>query len=145
MRFVAMFTLLAVLAGGLGIAYIVYKQMDTGTVVITAEAHLEQTETGARCGDTTFTVDARTIGAWALRVDKGVIISGSVIVDGNEDYDIALRIYSPTNRPVFFEGNRMHEIEFELAPAVRGDYTFEFDNRHSTFTEKDLIVSVCLA
>ncbi len=34
--------------------------------------------------------------------------------------------------------------EEELAPTIRGIYGFEFDNRHSVFTDKGVTVSVCL-
>jgi hypothetical protein len=55
------------------------------------------------------------------------------------------RIWSPTNRAVFFDSERTHETEFVVENTVRGEYRFEIDNRHSTFSGKDVTVALCLA
>ena len=65
-------------------------------------------------------------------------------MDGREDLDVSLRIKSPSNRLVFRDVNRGHRQEFELTGTIRGEYVFEFDNRHSALTEKHITVSVCV-
>ena len=64
-------------------------------------------------------------------------------VGGNDRQDIGFSIWSPTNRIVHFGEDRAHELEFEAVGTVRGDYRFDFDNRHSTFTEKKRAVTGC--
>ncbi len=77
-------------------------------------------------------------------VPKGKTITGAIIVGGNDQQDIGFSIWSPTNRIVHFEEDRAHELEFEVVGTIRGEYRFEFDNRHSAFTEKKFTVTVCV-
>ncbi len=140
-----MLALLSVLAVGLGVSYLVYRQLDSETVLLEASPQLKPNGDGAACGTAAFEIDARTTGLWLFPVKKGQVLSGVVNVVGDEDADIGLKIFSPHNRLVLYESERQHHHEFELPPAVRGNYRFEFDNRHSTFTEKDIAVRVCLA
>lgn len=144
MRVVAIFTLVAVIVGGVAVSYLVYKQLDTKMVDLVAAIELEGTEDRGRCGDVDFVVAARTLGRWPLRVEKGQTISGVVAVDGSGGLDVGLRIKSPSNRLVFREVKRQHRQEFELTGTIRGEYLFEFDNRHSALTEKHIMVSVCV-
>lgn len=145
MRTVATFVLLFVLLSGLGVSYLVYRQLDTDTVLLQAPPQLEQSETGALCGNAAFAVSARTLGLWMLSVEKGQMVSGVVTVAGEEDADIGLKVYSPSNKLVLYEPDRKHQLTFELPPGIRGDYRFEFDNRHSAFAGKDIAVEVCFA
>ena len=46
---------------------------------------------------------------------------------------------------VLLDEDRAHELEFEVAGTIRGDYRFELDSRHSAFTEKKLTITVCAA
>ena len=144
MRFVAISALVAVMVAGLAVSYLVYKQLDTKTVDLAGAIELEGTEDRGRCGDVDFVLAARTLGHWPLRVEKGQTISGVVAVDGGEDLDVGLRIKSPSNRLVFTEVNREHRQEFELTGTIRGEYLFEFDNRHSAMTQKHIMLSVCV-
>ncbi len=145
MRLVAILALLFVLAAGLSVSYLVYRQLDSQTVLLEASPKLAPNGSGATCGTAAFQIDARTTGLWLFPVNKGQVLSGVVNVVGDENADIGLKIFSPSNRLVLYEPERQHHHEFELPPAVRGNYRFEFDNRHSTFTEKDIAVQVCLA
>ncbi|MCH8949512.1 MAG: emp24/gp25L/p24 family protein [Chloroflexi bacterium] len=89
----------------------------------------------------------RSIGSLArslYSVPKGKTITGAIIVRGNDQQDIGFSIWSPTNRIILFEEDRAHELEFEVVGTIRGDYRFEFDNRHSAFTEKKFTVTVCV-
>ena len=143
MRVLAITALLAVLAAGLAITYVAYRQLETGTVVVQAAPVLQETEAGL-CGRVEFTVDARKKAEWYLPVEKGQIISGTVVAGGTSDMDIGFQIEAPNNRLVFLEVERQHEFTFELPPSIRGEYRFEFDNRHSTFTDKTVTVDLCL-
>ena len=55
------------------------------------------------------------------------------------------RLCKKANWIVLLDEDRAHELEFEVAGTIRGDYRFEFDHRHSAFTEKKLTVTVCAA
>lgn len=63
---------------------------------------------------------------------------------GGKGKDVGFSIWSPTNRVVLFEQDRTHELDFEVVGTIRGDYRFDFDNRHSSFTDKKVTVSLCL-
>lgn len=145
MRNMAVLALAVVLSVGLAMSYIMYRQLGTGTITLEASPRLERNGEGALCGDVDFVVAARRLGRWMLRTEKGQTISGVVAVDGGDDLDIGLSIWAPTNRRVFYEPERLHRQEFEVAATIRGDYRFEFDNRHSTFMQKRVRVSLCLA
>ena len=144
MQVVGIITMVVVIIAGVAVSYLVYKQLDTKIVDLPAAIELEGTEDRGRCGDVDFVLAARTVGRWPLRVEKGQTISGVVAVDGREDLDVGLRIKSPSNRLVFREVKREHRQEFELTRTIRGEYLFEFDNRHSALTEKHIVVSVCV-
>ena len=144
MQVVGIVTMVVVIVAGVAVSYLVYKQLDTKMVDLVAAIELEKTEDRGRCGDVDFVVASRTLGRWSLRVEKGQTISGVVTVDGSEDLDVGLLIKSPSNRLVFREVKRQHRQEFEFTKTIRGEYLFEFDNRHSALTEKHIIVSVCV-
>ena len=144
MRVLAISALMAVMVAGLFVSYLMYKQLDTKSVDLAAAIELEGTADRGRCGEVDFVLPARTLGHWRLRVEKGQTISGVVAVDGREDLDVGLSIKSPSNRLVFRDVNREHSQEFELIGTIRGEYVFEFDNRHSSLTEKHIMVSVCI-
>jgi hypothetical protein len=80
---------------------------------------------------------------WSLSLAAGQSAAISVSVGGDRTADIGLRVWSPNNRLAYAAPDRFHTIEFALDAQVRGDYAFELDNRHSTFTEKRITVSVC--
>jgi hypothetical protein len=77
-------------------------------------------------------------------VGDGETFAGVATVEGDERMDIGLTILSPSNRLVLFDPQRKHEHEFSVTSTIRGDYMFELDNRHSTFTSKHVTISVCL-
>jgi len=144
MRAVVALVVGAVLLVGVGSAYIMYRQLGSETIMLKGEPVLQANGEGAQCGEVGFDVNARALARWMYGVDKGKTMTGTVTVGGNEDQDVGLTIESPTNRTVFFEPHRAHEIQFEIVGTIRGEYRFEFDNRHSTFSEKRVIVSVCV-
>ena len=144
MQVVGIVTLVVVIVAGVAVSYLVYKQLDTKMVDLAVAIELERTEDRGRCGDVDFFVPPRTLGRWPLHVEKGQTISGVVAVDGSEGLDVGLRIMSPSNRLVFREVKRHHRQEFEFTETIRGEYLFEFDNRHSALTEKHIMVSVCV-
>ncbi len=133
-----------VLGAGLAIGVMMYRQLGTVEVTLTGTPVLVANSTGAECGEIRFQVKARSIGEWSFNVPKGKTITGTVTVGGSEAKDIGVSIWSPTNRIVVFIPERDHELEFEVVGTVRGDYKFDFDNRHSAFTDKNLTVSLCL-
>lgn len=145
MRLMAILALMLVLGAGLGIAYVAYRQMKTDTMTLDGSPQFVQNGDGQLCADVDLLVEARTLGRWLLPVEEGRTITGVVAVQGDERVDIGLRILSPTNRLTLMETERKHRHEFQVVAPIRGAYTFEFDNRHSTFTEKQLTVSICLA
>ncbi len=138
-------TLFAILAAGASVGYLMYRQLGTATVTLGGAPELAATAGGQQCGDIGFSVKARSLGQWLYNVPKGKTISGTFSVSGNDSQDIGFSIWSPTNRVVQFETDRAHELEFEVVGTVRGNYRFDFDNRHSSFTEKDVTVSLCVA
>ena len=144
MRAMAILVLAAVLGAGLGISYLVYRQLETKAVMLEATPQLARDERGALCGNVDLVLESRTLGRWRLRVEEGQAVSGVVAVDGEERLDVGVRIPSPNNRLVFFEAERQHRQPFELSETIRGDYTFELDNRHSVLTDKRVRVSVCV-
>lgn len=133
-----------VLGSGLAIGVMMYRQLGTVNVTLSGTPELVTNSTGAECGEVTFEVKARSIGEWFFNVPKGKTFSGTVTVGGDETKDIGVSIWSPTNRIVVFIPERDHELDFEVVGTVRGDYRFDFDNRHSAFTDKKLRVSLCL-
>lgn len=145
MQKLAAFALVAVLASGLIIAFVLYKQLQTGTETLSGSPELAATSTGAECGDVAFDVEARSLGQWFFDVPKAKTMSGTVSVGGDESSDVGFSIWSPVNRAVFFESERTHRVEFEVEGTVRGAYRFEFDNRHSSFADKRVTVELCLA
>jgi hypothetical protein len=142
MRLFVLLSLVLLLVAAASTGYFVYRQVDTRTVTLAAPLDMPQ---GSACGATQLTVKARTLGRWSFSLSEGQGAAVSVSVDGRETADIGLRVWSPNNHIVYAAQERFHTVEFTLAAEVRGDYTFEFDNRHSTFTEKRLAVSVCFS
>jgi hypothetical protein len=144
MRNLGMLVLLLVLAASIGAAYVIYQHMETKTVALQAEALWQPRDDGASCASVPLTVDARTMGLWAVPAGENATITATVAVEGSTDLDLGLTVYSPNNRMVYRSAERFHEESFEIAAEVRGDYRLELDNRHSTFTKKDVLVSVCV-
>jgi hypothetical protein len=145
MRFILMVALLVVLASGVGVSYLVYRQMDTKTVRLDAPPQLQQVEGAGLCGAAEFILEPRTVGEWALPLQKGQTVTGFVTVAGREDADIGLRVFSPSNRLVFYDTKRSPRPSFQVPALIRGDYLFEFDNRHSLLTDKQVTVAVCVS
>ncbi len=143
-KFIAV-TLVALLASGLVIAFLMYRQLGTDSVMLHGTPELVANGSGAECGEIAFTVGARSLGQWMFDVPKSKTITGTVTVAGNESKDVGLSIWSPTNRMVLFEPDRTHVVDFEVAGTIRGEYRFDFDNRHSSFTDKKVTVALCLA
>lgn len=141
----AVVVLLVFLAAGGAVVYVMYRQLGSDTVILEASPELIRNEQGALCADVQFDVGARSLGRWLFRVEKGQTISGVVSVAGDAQSDIGFGIWSPTNRVVVFNPRRAHEYEFEVPGTIRGDYRFDFDNRHSSFGGKQVSVSLCLA
>jgi len=138
-------TLVALLCSGLVVGYIMYKQLGTATATLAAEPELVMNEQGAECGEVEFSVDARTLGQWYFEVPKAKTISGTITVSGDEGSDVGFSIWSPANRAVVFEGERQHQMDFVVEQTIRGAYRFDFDNRHSTFSDKQVTVALCVA
>lgn len=145
MRFILMVALLLVLASGVAASYLVYRQMDTKTVRLDAPPHLQQVEGAGLCGAAEFVLKPRAVGEWVLTLQKGQTVTGFVTVEGREDADVGLRIYSPSNRLVFHDAERSPRPSFQVPALIRGDYLFEFDNRHSLLTDKQVTVAVCVS
>ena len=145
MRSVGTLAMLIVLLVGITFGYIMYRQLGTGDETLSATPVFVATGDGSRCADVDLSVKARTLGSWQLVLEDGLFISGSVVVNGGVDSNIGFRIWSPSNRLVFHTPQRIHEQEFELGGSIRGGYTFEFDNRHSAFTRKNVTLVICLA
>jgi hypothetical protein len=145
MRLVLTVALLVVLAASVGVSYLAFRHMRTKTARFDAPPQLEQSEGAGLCGQAEFVLDPRTLGEWVLPLEKGQTVTGFISVEGREDADIGLRIYSPSNRLVFSDTERSPRPAFEVAALIRGDYLFELDNRHSVFTEKHVTVAVCLS
>ena len=138
-------SLLLVLGAGAAVSFLMYRQIGTDIVTLTGAPELVANGQGQACGDVGFAVKARSMGRWLYNVPKGKTITGAFTVGGNDQQDLGFSIWSPTNRIVLFEADRAHELEFEVIGTIRGEYRFEFDNRHSAFTEKKFIVTVCVA
>lgn len=134
----------ALLLSGLVVAFIMYKQLGTDTVTLAASPDLEPTADGD-CGSVDLSIGARTLGQWYFEVPKAKTITGTVVVNGGESSDVGFSIWSPTNRVVVFNSTRTHETDFTVEQTIHGQYRFEFDNRHSTFTSKDVTVDLCVA
>ena len=121
-----------------------YRQLGTAIVTLDAAPQFVQNEEGNLCADVDLSVKARSLGRWPLLLEDGQDFNGVATVHGGPAADIGLRIISPTNRLVVFTPERQHEYEFAVTSAIRGEYTFELDNRHSTFKGKQVTISVCL-
>jgi hypothetical protein len=140
MRVLGLLLLLAVLGAGGAAGVLLYRQLDSKTVVVAAALGAPV----GGCGSMAFDVGARTLALGQLALHQGQGASGSVVVGGDENADLGLRIWSPHNRLVFDGTRPQHEQPFSVQAGVRGDYRFEFDNRHSAFTSKDVTVTVCV-
>ena len=144
MRIFGILVLLSLLGLGFGLSYFMYRQLGTGVVTLDAAPQFVQNEDGNLCADVDLSVKARSLGRWPLLLEDGQNFYGVATVQGSANADIGLRIISPANRLVVFTPQRQHEYEFAVTSAIRGEYTFELDNRHSTFAGKDVTISVCL-
>ena len=138
-------TMTALLASGLVVAFLLYRQLGTDSEMLSGTPELVANGSGAECGEIAFSVGARSVGNWFFDVPKSKTITGTVSVEGDEGNDVGFSIWSPTNRAVLVEPDRTHEVEFEVVGTIRGEYRFDFDNRHSSFTDKQVTVSLCLA
>jgi hypothetical protein len=130
---------------GVGISYVVWRQLETKTVTFEETVTLAPDGKGQMCGHVTLSVDARTLGLWQFYVEQGRTLNGAMVVQGSDDADIGFRIRTPGNRLLLRDPERQHEQFFDLPAPVRGDYTFEIDNRHSTLTSKDVTLMLCVA
>ena len=144
MRAIAALILLVILSAGISISYFVYRQLDTDIVVLSAVPELKQNNDGEMCGTVDFVLAARALGRWTLGVGDGQEVSGIIAVEGDQSLDVGLRIKSPSNRLVLYKSQPEHIQEFKLTQTIRGDYLFEFDNRHSSLTQKHITVLVCM-
>ena len=144
MNRLAILAFVVLLGAGVAIGVMMYRQLGTVNLTLTGTPQLVVNSAGAECGEVAFEVQARSIGEWHYNVPKGKTITGTVTVGGDETKDIGVTIWSPTNRIVVFIPDRGHQVEFEVVGTIRGEYRFDFDNRHSAFTEKKLTVSLCL-
>ena len=138
-------TLTVLVASGLGIGFLMYRQLGTDSATLSGTPELVANGSGAECGDIAFSVGARSIAKWFFDVPKAKTLTGTVTVDGDATKDVGLSIWSPTNRVVLFLPDRGHELDFEVVGTIRGEYRFDFDNRHSAFIDKKITVSLCLA
>jgi hypothetical protein len=134
-----------ILGAGVGISYLVWRQLETKMVTFEQTAQLAPNGEGEMCGHVNLHVDARTLGLWQFHVEQGRSLNGAMVVQGSEDADVGFRIRTPGNRLLLRDPERQHEQFFDLAAPVRGEYTFEIDNRHSTLTGKDVVVMLCVA
>lgn len=142
----ALLVLGVVLASGLAMSYGMYRQLGTSnTVTLEASPNFEVNAQGESCADVTFEISARLLGQWMFLVEEGRNVTGVVTVDGSETNDVGVSIWSPTNRPILVRRAPQHEQEFELISTIRGEYRFEFDNRHSVLNSKHVTVSLCVA
>ena len=137
-------TLTVILASGLMISYMMYRQLGTATETLTGTPELVSNGSGAECGQVDFSVKARSVASWFFEVPKAKTITGTMTVGGDRTKDIRLSIWSPTNRVVLREPERIHELDFEVTGTIRGQYRFDFDNRHSSFTDKHVTMYLCL-
>ncbi len=137
-------TLLVLLASGLVISYLMYRQLGTDSQTLTGTPELVSNGSGAECGEVDFSIGARAVASWYFEVPKAKTITGTMTVGGDRSKDIRLSIWSPTNRIVLIEPERMHELDFEVPGTIRGQYRFDFDNRHSSFTDKHVTMYLCL-
>lgn len=134
-----------VLGAGLLIGFMMYRQLGTDSLTLSGTPELVENGSGSRCGEVVFDIRARSIGQWYFKVPKGSTLTGTMTVAGNRTYDVGFGIWSPTNRIVVIEPHRKHQVDFEVVGTIRGEYRFDFDNRHSSFTDKRVKVEVCLA
>ena len=145
MRSVAPLAMLVVLVVGVIFGYLMYRTLGTGNQTLQASPEFVTNGDGSRCADVDLSIKARSLGSWQLNLEDGLFISGSVVVNGGVDSSIGFRVWSPSNRLVFHTPQRIHEQAFELGGSIRGGYTFEFDNRHSSFSKKNVTLAICLA
>ena len=145
MRVLSFFVLFAVLGVGVSFGYYMYRQLGTGTVTLSATPEFAPTADGSLCSSVDLTLSARSLSRWPLLMEDGQNLSGSFAVKGGPGTDIGFSIWSPTNRVVHLEPKRIHGGEFELLSTIRGEYDFEFDNRHSTFTGKHIELELCVS
>ena len=145
MRLLIVIAALLVLGVGLGMSYVLFRQIGTDVMTIEAAAEFTPNGQGERCATVKLAVEPRMMARWPLAVGDGESFAGAATVQGQKHMDIGLTILSPGNRLVLFDPQRKHEHEFSVTSTIRGDYIFELDNRHSTFTSKHVTISVCLA
>ncbi len=138
-------TMSVLLAAGLGISYLMYRQLGTASEILSGTPELVSNGSGSDCGEISFSIGARSIAKWFFGVPKAKTITGTVTVGGDASKDVGLSIWSPVNRVVLFVPDRSHEMDFEVVGTIRGEYRFDFDNRHSSFTDKKVTVALCVA
>ena len=137
-------TLTVLLASGLVISYMMYRQLGTATGTLTGTPELVSNGSGAECGEVDFSIKARSFASWFFEVPKAKTITGTMTVGGDSSKDIGMSIWSPTNRVVLHGPERTHELDFEVVGTIRGEYRFDFDNRHSAFADKRVTMYLCL-
>lgn len=145
MNKLAILAFAAVLGSALTIGVVMYRQLGSDSLTLTGTPELVANGSGSQCGQIAFDIGARSVGQWYFEVPKGSTLTGTVTVGGDESKDVGLRIWSPVNRIVLLEPDRKHVVDFEVVGTIRGAYRFDFDNRHSSFTDKQVTVALCLA
>ena len=78
----AVLMLTVLLASGLLIAFLMYRQLGTESVTLSGTPELVATSNGAECGEISFSIWARSIGKWFFNVPKSKTIMGTVTVGG---------------------------------------------------------------
>lgn len=131
------------LVGGGILAYFLYGQLRTEIIPIVTEAHAYAGPDGASCETMAFNLERRQMGRMSVMAEKGQSIVGRFVVHGGLNGDVAFRVYAPHSRMVMDEG-RNQELDFNIPARIRGEYVFEFDNRFSMLTEKDVELTYCL-
>jgi hypothetical protein len=125
------------------LAYFLYGQLHTETILIAAKAQAYAGPDGAPCETMAFSLEPRQMGQMSVLAEKGQSISGRFVVQGGIEGDVAFRVFTPHGRMVLDEG-RNQELDFNVPVRIRGDYVMQFDNRFSILTEKDVELTYCL-
>lgn len=124
-------------------SYALYGELHSETVTIEAAPQVIVSPDGAHCEAMVFKLESRRQGELYVRAEEGQFIDGRVGVQGPAERDVIVRVYSPHNR-VVLPGRKQHDLDFSIPAVIRGDYLFQFDNRHSILTDKTIEFSYCL-
>jgi hypothetical protein len=143
-KFIGIVFLAVILPGGLVTAWVAMNYYSPGSVGTPAHAGVVTNGNPEECTNVNFSARARGYATHSVLFEEGALVRGTFNVEGGMgNVDIILRVYDPQGKQLL-QTHRESNYDFTFPVPLRGDYTFNFDNRFSLYTSKSVGLFYCV-